>query len=83
MWLRICAVFLRGSSMDLPWLFRAPFAFRFDDLDDLRDDLAALFDQHDIADHHAEPLDVVFVVQRCARDRGAGKQDGFKLCDRR
>ena len=44
-----------------------------DDADDLRDDLAGLFDQDVVAQAQVEALDLIPVVQRRPRHRGAGQ----------
>ena len=54
-----------------------------DDLDDLRDDVAALFDHHAIADADVLAGDLVGVVQRGVRDRGAGQQHRLEHRHRR
>ncbi len=53
------------------------------DLDDLRDDLAGLFDAHGVADAHVEALDVILIVKRGARDRGARQLHRLQVSHRR
>ena len=52
-------------------------------LDDLRNHVAAAFDQHPVADPHAQPLDLVHVVQRGAAHRSAADRNRLERCDRR
>src|SRR5439155_5461568 len=56
---------------------------RLDDLDDLRDHLAALFDEHRVPDADVLALDLVLVVERRARDGRPGERDGLEQRDRR
>ena len=58
-------------------------AFRLDDFQDLRNNLAALFYQHPIANAHSQTLDLVGVVQRGPRDCGAGQKHRLQIRDRR
>ena len=51
--------------------------------DDVRDDLARLFDDHHVADADVLALDLFGIVQAGAADRGAGQLDRFQVGDRR
>ena len=53
------------------------------DLDDLRDDVAGALDRHGVADPHAEPLDLVLVVQGRVLHHHAADGDRLELGDRR
>ena len=57
---------------------RAP---RLDDLEDFRNNLAALFDQDPIALAHVEAFDLVRIVQRRAGDGSSRELDRFKISD--
>ena len=48
-------------------------AFRFDDFQDFRNNVAAAFNQNPVTDTQAEPLDLVFVVQGRARNSDAAE----------
>ncbi len=73
---------MRGHN-EFMQLGLAPLAARLDDLDYLRDDLAALFDEDVVADLDSEPFDLIFVMKRSPRDGCPGKQHRLELGDRR
>ncbi len=54
-----------------------------DDADHFRDHVAAALDEHRVADLDAEPLDLVFVVQRGAGDRNAADVNRLQMRHRR
>src|SRR5262249_19112377 len=70
-----------GGHSKVAQLGLAPGPFFFYDLDDLRNDLTALLDENIVADFHSETFDLVFVMQRGARDCRAGQQNGLELGD--
>ena len=55
----------------------------FDDLHDLRDHVAGAPHEHGVADHHAEALHFVHVVQGRVADGDAADEHRFESCDRR
>jgi len=61
---------------------RRPRAFRFHNLDDGGNYFAGFFNHDGVADTNVFALDLVLVVQGCARDRAPGDDDRFKHGDR-
>jgi hypothetical protein len=49
------------------------------DLDHLRDDVAGALDRHRVADPHAQPLDLVLIVQGGVLHHHTADRDGFEL----
>ena len=60
-----------------------PARLVFQHLHDFGNYIAAALDQHPVADAHAQPIDLVHVVQRGAADRGAADRHGLEPCHRR
>src|SRR5689334_10514427 len=52
---------------------------RFDDTDNLGNDVAASFEQNTIVDLNAKTRDLVFVMKRCIPDRGAAQLHGLEF----
>ena len=49
----------------------------------LRDDVTGALDRHRVADAHAQPVDLVGVVQRCVRHHHTADGHRLEACDRR
>ena len=73
----------RGTSCGGAIGFEAGGPLVDDDADDLRDDLARLFDDDRVADADVLAADFAQVVERGVLDRGAGDEDGLHVGPRR